>query len=203
MFSPRFLSVYSRCRPEAEQGGGAWYRRIRRGDNSSKVRPVTRFLCAFVRGTRIEIGRVSEKSKTREISRGTGTITPRTTATGCLLIEIVGLHKIGEDYAETGSDCVAIFGGTQTRKRLLRGPMAWRVRQTLCPFRRTSIHPADSCFHLATRSRFSAKFSRVGDGDRRRHASTLSAAASRSGIGLSTRLAKAAGSILRTRGLSR
>lgn len=65
--------------------------------------------------------------------------------TGCLLIEIVGLRKIGEDYAETGSDCVAIFGGTQNRKKLLRGPMAWRVRKTA---HSTDVHPSSGCLFL-------------------------------------------------------
>lgn len=64
---------------------------------------------------------------------------------GCLLIEIVGLRKIGEDCAETGFDCVAIFGGTQTRKTLLRGTMVCRIRETS---RRTSVHPAKLSFSI-------------------------------------------------------
>ena len=70
----------------------------------------------------------------------------RTTVTGCLLIEIVGLRKIGEDYAETGSDCVAIFGGTQNRKRFLRGPMAWHVRKTA---HSTDVHPSSGRLFLS------------------------------------------------------
>lgn len=58
---------------------------------------------------------------------------------GCLLIEIVGLRKIGEDCAETGFDCVAIFGGTQTRKTLLRGTMVCRIRETPRPSSQTSF----------------------------------------------------------------
>lgn len=69
-------------------------------------------------------------------------------ATECLLIEIVGLRKIGENYAETGFDCVAIFGGTQTRKTLLRGTMVCRIRETQ---RWTSIHPAKLSLSIPAR----------------------------------------------------